>query len=116
MLQNTLTKGEIFVINTDAATRETLSFVLQQEGYDVICFAEGDFLLLSARARMPVCVFLEIAIPWKSGLDILRKLRAEDGCVPIIAISGQADNPTAVDAIAPSVSSFDSMPERAPST
>jgi FixJ family two-component response regulator len=58
-------------------TRETLSFVLQQEGYDVICFADGDSLLLSARARIPVCIFLEVTVPDKSGLDILRKLRVE---------------------------------------
>jgi FixJ family two-component response regulator len=110
MLQKTITKGEIFVMDTDAATRETLSFVLQQEGYDVICFADGDSLLLSARARIPVCIFLEVTVPDKSGLDILRKLRAEDRCVPIIAISGQADIPTAVDAIRNGASDFTQKP------
>jgi FixJ family two-component response regulator len=110
MLQKTITKGEILVMDTDAATRETLSFVLQQEGYDVICFADGDSLLLSARARAAACIFLEIAIPEKSGLDILRKLRAHDCCIPIIAISGQADIPTAVDAIRNGASDFIQKP------
>ena len=98
-MDKTVSKGEIFVMDNDAATRATLSLVLQQEGHDVICFADSASLLLSARARNPACIFLEIAAPEKSGLDILQRLRAEDCCIPIFAISGQADIPTAVDAI-----------------
>ena len=47
MLRNGASKGEIFVMDDDAAVRETLSLALQEEGYDVICFADGAALLLS---------------------------------------------------------------------
>jgi FixJ family two-component response regulator len=99
MLQKTMTKGEILVLDDEAATRETLSIALQQEGYDVICFADGASLLSSARARIPVCIFLEVSIPGQSGLDTLKRLRAEDFYVPIFVTSRQADIPTVVDAI-----------------
>jgi FixJ family two-component response regulator len=99
MIQETRTKGEIFVVDNDAATRETLSLILQEDGYDVICFADGPALLSTAKTRIPSCVFLEITIPGKSGLDTLKRLRADHRTVPVFVISGRADIPTAVAAI-----------------
>jgi FixJ family two-component response regulator len=99
MPQNLTSRAEIFVVDDDAATREALSIILQNEGYDVICFSDGDALLLSARLRVPACIFLEVRIPDKSGLDTLKKLRAEQYPSPVFIISGQADIPMAVDAI-----------------
>jgi FixJ family two-component response regulator len=81
------------------ALRETLSVALKEEGYDVICFADGVALLSLARTRIPACIFLEVGNPGKAGLDVLKKLRAEDYPAPIFVISGQGDIPTAVDAI-----------------
>ncbi len=68
---NTLSKGEVFVIETDAASRDLLSKALQQSAYDVICFADGASLLSEAKARMPACVLLEMP-PDRSALDVLR--------------------------------------------
>jgi FixJ family two-component response regulator len=99
MIQARRTKGEIFVMDSDAATRETLSMILRQEGYQVICFADGAALLSLAKARIPACIFLEVTIPRKSGIDTLKRLRAQNNQVPVFAISGRADIPTAVDAI-----------------
>jgi len=71
---NMLSKGEVFVIDTDAASREQLSTALQQSAYNVICFADGASLLSEARARMPACVLLEMP-PDRSALDVLKRLR-----------------------------------------
>ena len=99
MPRNATFRGEIFVMDDDAAMRETLSVALQEEGYDVICFADGAALLSAAKTRIPTCIFLELRHPGRSGLDILRKLRAENYSAPIFIISGQGDIPTAVEAI-----------------
>lgn len=104
------TKGDIFVMDSDAATRETLSMILQQEGYDVICFADGAALLSLAKARIPACIFLEVTMPAQSGIDTLKKLRAQNNQVPVFAISGRADIPTAVDAIRNGATDFIQKP------
>jgi FixJ family two-component response regulator len=96
---DTASKGEIFIMDDDAAMRETLSDALQEEGYEVICFADAAALMSLARSRIPACIFLEVRNPGKAGLDVLKKLRAEDYPAPIFVISGQGDIPTAVDAI-----------------
>jgi FixJ family two-component response regulator len=99
MPQHVHPRGEIFVMDDDTEMRERLSVALQEEGYEVICFADGAALLSLAKTRVPACIFLEVRVPGKSGLDILKKLRSEDYPAPIFITSGQADIPTAVEAI-----------------
>jgi FixJ family two-component response regulator len=99
MAEKSSPRGEIFVVDDDPAVRETLSLVLSSAGYQVICFADGDALLAVARGRCPLCILLDVNIPGRSGLDVLKELQAEDYPAPIFMISGQGDIPMAVDAI-----------------
>src|ERR1700759_2507445 len=99
MAEKIPSRGEIFVVDDDPAVRDTLSLVLSGAGYEVICFADGPALLAVARSRCPVCIFLDVHIPGRSGLDILKELHAGDYPAPIFMISGQGDITMAVDAI-----------------
>jgi FixJ family two-component response regulator len=99
MVENPPSRGEIFVVDDDPGIRETLSMVLSLGGYQVICFADGAALLAVARTQTPACILLDVHIPGKSGLDILKELRGEDYPAPIFMISGQGDITMAVSAI-----------------
>lgn len=90
---------EIFVVDDDSAVRETLSIILSAAGYESICFADGEALLAVARTRSPACILLDVHIPGRSGLDILKELHAENYPAPIFMISGKGDIAMAVDAI-----------------
>lgn len=91
--------GEVFVVDDDPAVRTTLSTVFARAGYKVTCFADGAALVAAARAGTPLCIILDVHIPGKSGLDILKQLNAQDYPVPIFMMSGQGDIAMAVDAI-----------------
>jgi FixJ family two-component response regulator len=104
--------GEIYVVDDDPAVRETLSIVLTAAGYKVICFADGAALLATARHRSPLCMLLDVNIPGKSGLDILKELRAQDYPAPIFIISGLGDIAMAVDAIKSGALDFIEKPFR----
>lgn len=93
------TTSEIFVVDDDPAIRDTLSIVFSKAGYDVVCFAEGASFMAAARTRTPACVILDVHIPGKSGLDILKGLNAQDYPAPIFIMSGSGDIPMAVEAI-----------------
>lgn len=91
--------GEIFILEDDAAVRETLSMVLTAAGYQAICFADGDALLTGARLRYPVCILLDVRLPGRSGLEILSELRRENYPAPIFMISGHGNIEIAVQAL-----------------
>jgi FixJ family two-component response regulator len=90
---------EIFVVDDDETMRETLSAVLAPEGCRVTCFAEGQSFLAAARSRTPACILLDVNMPDRSGLDMLRELDAPRYPAPILIVSAQRDVPTAVNAI-----------------
>jgi FixJ family two-component response regulator len=90
---------EIFVVDDDETMRDTLSAVFTPEGCRVTCFAEGQSFLVAARARTPACILLDVNMPGRSGLDMLRELDAPHYPAPILIVSGQGDVPTAVNAI-----------------
>jgi FixJ family two-component response regulator len=99
MLWNSTAKGEIFVIDEDVATREALTAALGDAGYRTVCFADGAALLSQLRAHAPVCVLLEVRLPDRDGLDILRKLRAENCAAPVFITSANANIAMAVEAV-----------------
>jgi FixJ family two-component response regulator len=106
-----LSKGEVFVIDTDATSREQLSAALQQSAYDVICFADGASLLSEAKARMPACVLLEMP-PDRSALDVLKRLREENCMAPVLVTSANGSIAMAVDAIKSGATDFIEKPFR----
>src|SRR4029079_14398119 len=105
-------RGEIFVVDDDPAVRDTLSMVMKAAGYEVICFADGAALLSVARNRTPAAILLDVHIPGKSGLDILKELQGEDYPAPIFMISGQGDISMAVSAIKSGALDFIEKPFR----
>src|SRR5499427_1333859 len=112
MSDKSASRGEIFVVDDDPAVRETLSMVLSAGGYEVICFADGAALLAVARGRTPAAILLDVHIPGKSGLDILKELHGEDYPAPIFVISGQGDIAMAVSAIKSGALDFIEKPFR----
>jgi two-component system, LuxR family, response regulator FixJ len=91
--------GEIFIVDDDPAVRGALSIAFSLEGYHVSGFADGNSFLATARARPPACIILDVHMPGRSGLDILKELNAQNYGAPIFIISGKGDIPMAVDAI-----------------
>lgn len=91
--------SEIFIADDDPAVRQALAVVFTLDGFLVSSFGEGGSLLTLARERVPACIILDVQMPGRSGLDVLKELNAPVYGAPIFVISGQGDIPMAVDAI-----------------
>jgi two-component system, LuxR family, response regulator FixJ len=91
--------GEIFIVDDDPAVRDALSIAFSRVGYHVSAFADGNSFLATVRTRLPACIMLDVQMPDRSGLDILKELNAQNYGAPIFTISDQGDISIAVDAI-----------------
>lgn len=101
MASQILPTSELFIVDDDAATRDALSAVFTLAGYRVSVFADAETFLAAARARAraPSGVLLDLHLPDKSGLDVLRQLDAQHYPAPIFIISGDGDVACAVEAV-----------------
>ena len=91
--------GEIFIVVDDASARHALRTVFVFEHYNVRMFADGESLVLAARTRLPACILLDIGMPGRLALRILKELNADRYPAPILIILRDDDIPTAVEAI-----------------
>ena len=89
----------IYIVDDDPAVRDALSVVFELEGFDVSAFESADSFLDAIRSGEPACVLVDVHMPGRSGIDLLKALNAEHYPAPIFIISGQADIPMAVGAI-----------------
>ena len=101
---------EFFILDDEADVRETLRIILGAGGYDAVCFADESSLMEAMRRRSPSGVLLDVNLPGRSGLDILKDLAVYR--VPVLMISGQGDIPTAVAAIKEGAIDFIQKPFR----
>lgn len=89
----------LYIVDDDPAVRDALSVVFETEGFTVEAFSDGDKFVESASSKKPACILLDVHMPGRSGIEILKALNAEDYPAPIFIISGQGDIPMAVEAI-----------------
>jgi DNA-binding response OmpR family regulator len=79
----------VLVIEDDPWTRTITTALLAGEGFAVVEAKNGEEGLQQARAHAPDAILLDLALPTKSGLDVLRELKGEAATqsIPVIVVS-----------------------------
>lgn len=87
----------VFIIDDDAAVRDSLVVLLRSEGIRARGFASGtDFFDHLPEDRL-ACVITDVRMPGMDGSEVVGRLAAlHDREWPMIVITGHADVPTAV--------------------
>ena len=80
----------IFVVEGDAAVRNSLNFALGTEGYAVRTFATGSALLAESATLARGCLIADQTLPDLSGLDLIQDLRSLGVRLPAILLAGDA--------------------------
>jgi two-component system response regulator FixJ len=89
----------IAVVDDDKAARLSTAWFLEGEGYRVQTFASGDAYLAAPLAERPDCTLLDMRMPGRSGLEILRVLAARCDAAPVLMLTGHGDVAMAVAAM-----------------
>lgn len=95
----TLIKQTVFVVDDDAAVRDSLKELFESVNICSEQYASAQEFLDEYDTDMEGCLVLDIRMPGKSGLDLQQELVDKNSRLPIIFITGHGDVPMAVDAM-----------------
>ncbi len=84
---------QILVVEDDEDILELLRYNLQREGFTVVTADTGEAGLDKARARPPNLLILDLMLPRMDGLEVCRRLKAEDKTrsIPIIMVTAKGE-------------------------
>ena len=86
----------ICLIDDEPAILNTLSSILEDEGYQVLVAKSGLEALKVVRSEVPDLVMLDIWMPEMDGLETLKRLRAQFPNILVVMMSGHGSIETAV--------------------
>jgi FixJ family two-component response regulator len=89
----------VFVVDDDVSVRESLELLIHCAGWAVETFASARHFLAHDRPIAPSCLILDLSLPDLNGLDLQKRIAAEETSMPIIFITGYGDVPTTVRAM-----------------
>ena len=92
-------KGRILVIDDEADIRESLATLLDLEGYEVDLAQNGAEGERRLEQRAYDLVLLDLMMPEKSGMEVLRDVRERDRHTPIFMITAYSTVEAAVQAV-----------------
>ena len=92
-------KPRVLIVDDEEAVRSSLRMIFEYEGYEVLLAANGPAGLKMAEQESPDLVFLDIKMPQMDGLEVLKRLKAEEHSPPVVILSGHGTVKTAVEAV-----------------
>jgi FixJ family two-component response regulator len=93
------TREIIYVVDDDEAIRDSLSWLLESNGYLVRCYASADRFLqavVGPDRDVTACAILDVRMPGMSGLELQEQLLSLAIPMPISFITGHGDVSMAV--------------------
>ena len=82
-------KYKVVVADDDADITGLLKKLLTAEGYSVVVANDGDEAVAAHERERPDLLVLDWAMPGKDGLQVCQEVRAKDGRVLILMLTGQ---------------------------
>jgi len=95
----TTAEPTVFVVDDDAAGRQSLSLLVRSMSLNVEVFDSAASFLESYDSERPGCLVLDIRMPGMGGLELQQELEQRNVELPIIFITGHGDVSMAVRAM-----------------
>ena len=85
----------VYIVDDDAAVRDSLSLMLGLAGYRTALFADAEAFLTGWREDWTGCLVTDLRLPGKSGIELQAALRARGSPLPVVIITAHGDVPSA---------------------
>ncbi len=114
MPDSTPVGAKILVADDDASLVRTLTWILKENGYDVVTAPGGEGLLGKLEEERPSLLLLDIMMPKVDGLQLLAKMKSDDRFrdVPVLMISSMPPEEATVKSLGLGAADFISKPFR----
>jgi len=93
--ENSRPEPTVFIVDDDAAVRDSLALLLGLKGYRTVCFASAEAFLSVYRPGEPGCLLLDVRMPGMDGLELQALLAERGDRLPVIVITAHGDVPMA---------------------
>jgi two-component system response regulator FixJ len=100
----------VHVIDDDEAMRDSLSFLLDIQGFQTRVYESATAFLDALPGLSGGCVLTDVRMPGLSGLELVDHLRAQGSDLPVVVMTGHGDVPMAVEAMKAGVVDFIEKP------
>lgn len=82
----------ILICDNEESLRELVRASLETEGYAFLEARDGDEAIAAVEAHRPDLVLLDMMMPGRSGLDVLRTLRSQEELadIPVVMLTARA--------------------------
>ena len=91
--------ASILLVDDDDTFRNRLARAFAERGYDVRTAADYDAAIASAHDDSPQFAVVDLKMPGRSGLELVRDLKTIDPTTRIVVLTGYGSIATAVDAV-----------------
>ena len=78
---------KILIIDDDQAVRDAFELALLENGYDIFLADSGDAGLSLFKDVQPDLVYLDLKMPNKDGVTVLREIRLMNEFVPVFIVT-----------------------------
>ncbi|MCX7988903.1 MAG: sigma-54 dependent transcriptional regulator [Thermodesulfovibrio sp.] len=92
-------KGNILIVDDEKGILDTLSGILEDEGYRVYTSEDAENALEILENEVIDLIFLDVWLPKMSGIEAIKKIKEKDPEIPVIMISGHGNVEIAVQAV-----------------
>lgn len=89
----------VFIVDDDAAVRDSLMLMIEQEGIQVSTYSNGEDFLNNCSKDTYGCAILDIRMPGMDGLQLQQELNRRNIKLPVIFLTGHGDIPMSVKAV-----------------
>jgi two-component system, response regulator RegA len=91
--------GSVLVVDDDDVFRERLMRALRERGFDVRGAADANQATEEARKDSPERAVVDLRMHGRSGLEVVRELKAIDATTNVIVLTGYGSIATALEAV-----------------
>ena len=82
----------ISIVDDDRSIRESTKTLLRSVGYEAGIFDSAELFLVSGALTETECLIVDMRMPGMDGLELQRRLNAENSLVPIIFVTAHDDD------------------------